>query len=208
VEPHPPDPSRPPDILRKPAAGQQPPPGEPEVGDFRPGSPFSQWALARYLVGRALTESVGTALMSVALVIFALAAVAEWVLKSTVLAVLLVIVAVMVLLLRWLLLSVVRRLTAFPQLGPVEERMNALVHDTRTDVLRELRRVGLPGHTWTLPLLAFRFVGRSRRAATVARLRTFEIGRVVPKARLDETFLLLQQAFTGGVGPNGPSARR
>ena len=42
-----PIPTRPrtPDILRKPAGGTQPPRGDPEVGDFRPGSPFSQWAL-------------------------------------------------------------------------------------------------------------------------------------------------------------------
>jgi hypothetical protein len=202
-----PDPQRTPEILRKPAPGQ-PPRGEPEVGDFRQGSPFSQWALARYLVGRALTESVGIALMTVSLVILALAAVAEWVLGSTLLAVLLVVVAVMVLLLRWVLLAIVRRLTAFSQFAPVEERMNALVSDTRSDVLGELRRVGLPGHTWTLPLLAFRFLGRSRRADTLARLKTFETGRVVPKARLDETFLLLRQAFTGGVTPDGRAGGR
>lgn len=197
-----PDPNRTPDILRKQPRGQQPTSAEPEVGDFRPGSPFSQWALARYLVGRALTESVGNALLAVALVVFAVAAVAEWVLDSTALAVLLTIVAVLVLVLRWILLAVVRRLTAFSQFGPIEERMSALVADTRGDVLRELRRVGLPGHIITLPLLAFRFVGGTRRADTVAKLRTFEIARVVPKARLDETFLLLRQAFAGGVVPD------
>jgi hypothetical protein len=203
-----PDPQRTPEILRKPASGPQPPRAEPEVGEFRPGSPFSQWALARYLVGRAITESVGTALMTAALVILALAAVAEWVVKSTLLAVLLVIVAVMVLLLRWVLLTVVRRLTAFTQFGPIEQRMNSLVDDTRSDVLSELRRIGLPGRVWTLPLLPFRFIGRSRRAKTMERLRTFEIARVVPKARLDETYLLLRQTFTGGVRPDDPAAGR
>jgi hypothetical protein len=204
-----PDPHSTPEILRKPAAGQPPPPwGAPEVGDFRPGSPFSQWALARYLVGRAITESVGTALMTASLVILALAAVAEWVVKSTLLAVLIVIVAVMVLLLRWVLLALVRRLTAFSQFGPVEERMTALVDDTRSDVLSELRRIGLPGRVWTLPMLPFRFIGRSRRARTMERLRTFEIARVVPRARLDETYLLLRQTFTGGVMPDDPAAGR
>ena len=61
-------------MLRKPAATAGQPPGEPEVGEFRPGSPFSQWALGRYLVGRALTESIGMSLLIVALVVFAVAA--------------------------------------------------------------------------------------------------------------------------------------
>lgn len=187
-----------PDILRK----QQPPPppsGEPEVGEFRQGSPFSQWALSRYLVGRAITESVGSALMWVGLIVLGLGAVGEWALDSTALAVLLVIVAVFVLLLRWVLLSVVRRITAFSQYAPVEDRMNSLVADTRSDVLRELRRIGLPGRTLTLPLLAFRFIGSRRRKDTFEKLRGFDITRVVPKARLDETVLLLRAAFTGGV---------
>lgn len=192
-------PARTPDILRKRAGGV--PPDEAEVGDFRQGSPLSQWALGRYLVGRALAESVGNALLAVAVVVLALAAVGEWVLDSTVLAVLLVIIAVGVLLLRWILLAVVRRLTGFTQFEPIEERMKALVDDTRSDVLRELRRVGLPGRVFTLPLLAFRFLGRSRRADTLARLRKFETERAVPKARLDELHLLLRQAFGGGVAP-------
>ena len=64
-------------------------------------------------------------------------------------------------------------------------------------MLRELRRLGLPGRTLTLPLLAFRFLGRERRKDTVARLRKFDIDRAVPKARVDEMFLLLRQAFSG-----------
>ncbi len=102
------------------------------------------------------------------------------------------------LLLRWVLLAVVRRLTAFSQYAPIEERINALVADTRADVFRELRRVGLPSHMWTLPLLPIRLVRSKRRADTVERLRAFELARVVPKARVDETFLLLRQASTGG----------
>jgi hypothetical protein len=197
-----PDPEPVPDLLRK--RDVPPPPGEagesePDVGEFRQGSPFTQWALARYLVGRSVTESVGVALLIVALALVGLAALGQWLIDSTVLAVLLVIIALFVLVLRWLLLTVVRRLTAFPQYAPVERRMNALVADTRGDVLRELRRIGLPGRVWTLPLLPLRFLGRSRRRETMARLRRFEITRVVPKARLDETFLLLRQAYTGGV---------
>jgi hypothetical protein len=198
VEPDPDRAADPPELLRKRPA--DPPPGDDaEVGDFRPGSPWSQWALGRYLVGRAMTESIGTSLLLVALVFLGLAALSQWLLHSTLLAVLLVIVAVFDLLLRWLLLTIVRRLTAFPHYAPIEDRLNALVRDTRGDVFRELRRVGLPSHVWTLPLLAVRLVRSSRRAETLAGLRAFEIQRVVPKARLDETYLLLQQAATGGI---------
>jgi hypothetical protein len=69
-----------------------------------------------------------------------------------------------------------------------------LVRDTRRDVFAELRRIGLPSHQWTLPLLAARLIARRRRDETVARLRGFDIARVVPKARLDETVLLVQRA--------------
>jgi len=67
------------------------------------------------------------------------------------------------------------------------------VSDTHGDVLRELRRLGLPSHLWTLPLLALRLAGR-RRAETFERLRAFDIDRAVPKARLDELHLLLRDA--------------
>lgn len=198
-----PDPDRTPDLLRKRPAGG-PPPGSDarfdagEVGEFRQGSQWSQWALGRYLVGRAMTESIGISLLIVALVILALAVVSQWLLHSTLLAVLLVIVAVFDLTLRWLLLAIVRRLTAFPRYEPIEQRLTELVRDTRGDVFGELRRVGLPSHTWTLPLLALRLARSARRADTLAALRAFEIERVVPKARLDEVYLLLQRAASGG----------
>jgi hypothetical protein len=196
---------QPPELLRKQPPADPPPIGDDaEVGDFRPGSPWSQWALSRYLVGRAMTESIGTSLLLVALVFLGLAALSQWLLHSTALAVLLVLVAVFDLILRWLLLTVVRRLTAFPHYTPIEQRLTALVRDTRGDVFRELRRVGLPSHVWTLPLLAVRLVRSPRRSETVAALRAFEIGRVVPKVRLDETYLLMQQAATGGMPRQGP----
>ena len=198
VEPDRPQPDVP-DLLRKRSANETP---DPEVGQFRPGSAASQWGLARYLVGRAITESVGSALLIVAVVVLALAALVEWTVHSTVLAVLIVLVAVGVLILRWAMLAIIRRLTGFRRFGPLEDRMTALVHDTRGDVLRELRRLGLPGRTLTLPLLAFRFLGRERRKDTVVRLRKFDIDRAVPKARVDEMFLLLRQAFRAGGVPN------
>jgi hypothetical protein len=161
-----------------------------EVGEFRQGSPLSRWALARYLVGRALGESVGHTLLLVALLVLGLAAAAQWLLHSTFLAIVLAVLALIVLLLRAGLRAILRRLTEADRYGPVETRLRALVSDTRGDVLRELRRVGLPSHTVTLPLLAMRLAGR-RRQATLARLRDFDVDRAVPKARLDELHLLL-----------------
>jgi hypothetical protein len=169
-----------------------------DVGEFRQGSPLSQWALARYLVGRALGESVGHTLLVVALVVLALAAGCQWGLHSTFFAVVLVVLALVVLLVRTVLRAILRRLTEADRYGPLEIRLRQLVSDTRGDVLRELRRVGLPSHAVTLPLLAFRLVGR-RRKATLARLREFDIDRAVPKARLDELHLLLRDV-AGGPG--------
>jgi hypothetical protein len=161
-----------------------------EVGDFAQGSPVSRWALARYLVGRSIGESVGNTLLLVAVVILALAAVSQWVIDSTFLAVVFVILALLVLIVRAGLRAILRRLTAADRYGPIEERLRALVSDTKSDVLKELRRVGLPSHTWTLPLLALRLVGK-RRKATLIRLREFDIDHAVPKARLDELHMLL-----------------
>ncbi|HKC29501.1 MAG TPA: hypothetical protein VKB75_15915 [Jatrophihabitans sp.] len=161
-----------------------------EVGDFRQGSPLSQWALSRYLVGRAVGESVGYTLLFIALLVFGLAAACEWGLHSTFLTVVLCVLAVGVLLVRAVLRGILRRLTATDRSGPVEARLRELVSDTRGDVLRELRRVGLPSHTVTLPILAFRLVGKRREAALV-RLREFQVERAVPKRRLDELHLLL-----------------
>lgn len=172
-----------------------------EVGEFRQGSPLSQWALARYLVGRAIGESVSRTLLVLAVVVLAVAVAVQWGLHLTFVTVLLVLAAGFVLVLRWVLRAVLRRLTAADRYGPIETRLRALVADTRGDVLRELRRVGLPSHLLTLPLLALRLAGR-RRTETLERLRGFEIGRAVPRARLDELHLLLRQA-AGGPGGAG-----
>jgi hypothetical protein len=180
-----------PDILRK----QEVPRDEPEVGEFRQGTLGSQWALGRYLVGRAITESVGWALLLVGIALLALGLLAQLGAHLTFLAVLLIVLAVAVLVLRWALLAIVRRLTGFERFGPLEDRMQSLVDDTSSDVLRELRRVGLPGRLWTLPLLAFRFLGRDRRATTIAKLRKFDTARAVPRARLDELHLLVRDTF-------------
>ncbi len=191
-----------PELLRKRPAAQQLPPGatpEPEVGEFRQGTPQSQLALGRYLVGRAVAESMGTALLIIGIALLAVAALCAAVLHSALLATLFVLVAVGLLVMRWLLLTLLRRLTGFAQFGAVEDRMRVLVADTRPDVLAELRRLGLPGRTVTLPLLAVRLLRRSRRADTLQRLRGFQTTNVVPKARLDGMHLLLRQAVSDGV---------
>src|SRR4051812_29419033 len=94
-----------------------------DVGEFRQGSAVSRWTLARYLVGRAIGESVGNTLLIVAVVLLGLGAVGEWVLDSTFLAVVFVVLAVLVLLLRTVLRAVLRRLTAADHYGPIEERL-------------------------------------------------------------------------------------
>jgi hypothetical protein len=169
-------------------------PGPPiDVGPFEQGTQFSRWALARYLVGRAIGESVGRSLFLVAAVAIGLAVVSTWVLHIVFLAVLLVLFAVMVLFLALALRAVLRRLTAVRWYSPLEQRLRTLVSDTHRDVLRELRRIGLPGRTLTLPLLAMRLAGRRRRE-TLDRLRAFEVERAVPRARLDELHMLLRTA--------------
>lgn len=167
-----------------------------DIGQFEQGSPLSRWALSRYLVGRAIGESVGHTLLALALVVLGLAAVSEWVLHSTFLAVLLAVFAVLVLLVRAALRAVLRRLTAADRYGPLEKRLRELVSDTRGDVRKELRRVGLPSRALTLPMLAFRLVGK-RRPAALAKLREFDIDRAVPRDRLDELHMLLRSGLGG-----------
>lgn len=175
----------------------EPDPDQPtgsDVGAFEQGSPVSRWALARYLVGRALGESIGRSLLIVGLVVLALAGLVEW-LGSTFWSIVIAVVALAVLAMRAVLRAVLRRLTTANTVGTagtVEVRLQSLVTDTRPDVLAELRRVGLPGRTWSLPLLALRFLGRQRRRRTLTRLRSFDVDRVVPKARLDELHLILR----------------
>jgi hypothetical protein len=164
-----------------------------DVGSFEQGTAGSRWALARYLVGRAIGESLSRSLLVVAVVVLVVAGLIEWA-GSTFWAVVIVVLALGVLTLRAALGAVLRRLTAAALYGPVEDRLRAIVKDTRRDVLAELRRTGLPGRTWTLPLLALRLLRRRRRAETLTRLRAFRVDNVVPSARVDELHLLLRNA--------------
>jgi hypothetical protein len=175
-----------------------------DVGDFRQGSPSSRWALSRYLVGRAIGESVGTSLLVVGLVILAGAGLLWWA-GYSVLAVLVALVGIGVLGMRSLLRALLRRLTQSAHYAGIETRLRSLVRETRSDVQRELRRIGLPGRVMTLPLLGLRLARRRRRADTLERLRAFEVENVVPPARLDELHMLLRSAASG---PPPPGARR
>lgn len=170
--------------------------GAADVGEFRQGTEGSRWALARYLVGRAVGESIGRSLLVVALVILLLAGLVEWG-GSGFWAAVLAVLAFVVLAARALVRAVLVRLTAVRADGPLDARLRAIVADTRGDVLRELRRNGLPGRTWTLPLLALRLLRRSRRAETLRRLRGFELDRVVPPARVDELHLIVGRSGMG-----------
>ncbi|PZS19077.1 MAG: hypothetical protein DLM57_04900 [Pseudonocardiales bacterium] len=181
----------------KPAFPAEPDPDEPinyDVGAFEQGSPISRWALARYLVGRAIGESISRTLLIVALGALVLAGVVEW-LGSTFWSVVIAVLALAVLAMRAMLRAILRRLTAADRVGPIEARLHSLVDDTRSDVQAELRRIGLPGRPWTLPLLPLRLIGRQRRRKTVARLRTFDLDRVVPKSRVDELHLILRDTI-------------
>jgi hypothetical protein len=162
-----------------------------DVGDFRQGSPASRWALARYLVGRAIGESAGSSLLVVGLLILAGAGLLWWA-GYSVPAVLVALIALGVLGMRSLLRALLRRLTHSPHHAAAEQRLRALVRETRADVLRELRRIGLPGRVVTLPLLGLRLARRRRRADTMARLRRFQLDNVVRPARLDELHMLLR----------------
>jgi len=170
------------------------------VGAFRQGDGLSRWALGRYLLGRALAVVIGRALLAIAVLIAAIA-VAVYFAGVTVLAVLIGLVAVVVLGARALLNTILRHTTVPAMTPDAEHRLRALVADTRKDVLVELRRLGLPGRTLTLPLLATRLAGR-RRGEVVRRLRDFDVERVVPAGRLDDLHLLLNaQARRGGSRP-------
>ncbi|HZY77267.1 MAG TPA: hypothetical protein VFE40_13185 [Jatrophihabitantaceae bacterium] len=169
-----------------------------DVGEFRQGSTLSQWALTRYLIGRAVGESLGIGL-AVFGVLGLVAAVLLWWQHWLVPAAVIALGALCVLLMRAVLLALLRRLTALPG---TSRRLREIVGETRGDVLRELRRLGLPGRSWTLPLLAWRLIRTRHRRTTFERLRGFDLARAVPPARLDELHLLLQRG-TDDPPPRG-----
>src|SRR4051794_4021845 len=124
----------------QPAVPDRPTPDDPwasadDVGTFEPGTPFSRWALARYLVGRVILERVSVSLLVVAGVLVVLAVAAAWGLDSIFLAVVLGLIAVFVLILRAVLRAVLKRLMAAKTYGPLEDRLTEIVDGTRKEVL-------------------------------------------------------------------------
>jgi hypothetical protein len=166
---------------------------DPEVGEFRLGTAFSRWALARYLVGRSLLDALSRGLLIAGLVILGSAALLWFGPDAHSWAIFFGVWGVGVLLLRGLLVLVLRRVTATREFGPIENGLRRLVADTRRGVLRELRAVGLPSHLWTLPLLGVRLLRPRKRRDTIARLRQFNVDRVVPASRVDEVHMMLRQ---------------
>ena len=136
--------------------------------------------------------------MLLALVIAAVA-VALYFGGLTVLAVLVALVAIAVLGARAILGAILRRTTMPALAAGDEQRLRSLEADTRKDVARELRRLGLPSRVLTMPLLGLRLAGR-RRADVLSRLRDFDVERVVPPARVDDLHLLLRAQASRGDG--------
>jgi hypothetical protein len=168
-------------------AGERPPTSggapEPEVG-FGGSDPLTAGLLARYLVGRVVAARVSVSLMITALILVA-GAVALWLWGPHWLGILVGLAALVVIAFRALVVAILRRIMGVGQLGPAEDKVRELVADTQGDLRRELRRIGLPATVFGMPLLMIRLVGR-RRAATFARLKQFDVNRVVPRSRQDE----------------------
>jgi hypothetical protein len=179
--------------------GERPPsPGaggvKPEVG-FGGTNPLAAGLLARYLVGRVVAARVSISLLITALVLLA-GAVALWVWGPHWLAILIGLIALAVFAFRALVVAILRRIMGVGQLGSAEDKVRALVADTQGDLRRELRRIGLPATVFGMPLLMIRLIGR-RRAATFARLKQFDVNRVVPRSRQDELHFVVTSQLRG-----------
>ncbi|SOD74305.1 hypothetical protein SAMN05892883_3488 [Jatrophihabitans sp. GAS493] len=167
-----------------------------EVGAFRQGNELSQWMLARYLVSRVVGDYIAKFLLVAGLVVLALSIVV-YVNGAQLFGVLVGLVAVGLLLTRGALQFLLQRLAGAQTIGATEVTMRRLVRESRGDVQRELRRIGVPSRSFTVPLLAVRLISRRRRAATLQRLRRFEIERAVSPAHLDALHLALSPGAPG-----------
>ena len=76
------------------------------------------------------------------IVLLVLAGIAQLAAHLTFVAVVLFVLAAGVLILRWALLGIVRRLTGFERFGPLEGRMRALIDDTSTKQPWRALRIG------------------------------------------------------------------
>lgn len=154
--------------------------------------------LARYLVGRALAARLSLALWLVAGIIF-VGAIALWIVDAHWVAVLFGLLGLLVLGVRALVMFVLRKVMAVGRLGSAEARITELVRDTGADLRRELRRIGLPGSVFAMPVLLVRILGK-RRKQTFQRLREFDVTNVVPASRRAELDFLVRNDVLN-IGP-------
>ncbi|UQX87174.1 hypothetical protein M6D93_12785 [Jatrophihabitans telluris] len=165
---------------------------DPQVGSFAQGSEASQWLLRRYLLSQAIGASIVRTVHWAAIAVLVLA-VALWFGGLKVLAVLFGLVAAVILLIRMLLSGLQRRLSGLEAMGPAGMQVERLVGRTRRGLRAELRRIGLPSAPWGPALIGLRLLRSRRRADTLARLRSFDLGQVVDTSTLDELHVLLRR---------------
>jgi hypothetical protein len=111
--------------------------------------------------------------------------------------VLVFVLGVLVLVGRIVLVRAVGRLSLARRYRPVENDLRAAVEAGKANLRSELRRVGLPSGTWTLPLSAIRLARGTDRSAARSRLREVEIHRILPDAQLTRALRVLDQAAPG-----------
>lgn len=160
------------------------PESAPEPEMEQAGTGLTALMLARYLVGRVLAARVSATLWIIGGLVLVLA-VLLWFAGPHWLAVVVGLLGLIVLGVRALVMLILRKVMAVGRLGQAEARITALVRDTGGDLRRELRRIGLPGSVFGMPLLLLRIVGK-RRGQTFERMRHFDVANVVPRSRRAE----------------------
>jgi hypothetical protein len=162
------------------------------VGEFRQGNDLSQLVLRRYLLTRAIGESVVRTVHWFGVALLVLAGLVWWA-GVTWLAVLIGIAGLLVLAVRALLSAIQRRISGIDAMGEIGPRVEQLVGQTRKGLRAELRRIGLPSAPWGPLLVGLRLVRPIKRVDTVAKLTRFDLSQVVPSSTLDELHLLLRR---------------
>jgi hypothetical protein len=174
-------------------------PGETgDVGDFRQGSAHVRWALSRYLLGRLIIARVSAGLLFTAFLIAVLGGLVYWA-GGRWLAVLIFLVALGVVVIRWVFVTVVRRLTFDARFGPAERQLRRIIGAAGGDLRRELHRIGVPLSWWSFPLLLLRLMRSRSRRVLFERMRGFQLERAVPAGRVDELHMLIASARRDGL---------
>lgn len=162
------------------------------VGEFRQGNDLSQLVLRRYLLTRAIGESVVRTVHWFGVALLVLAGLVWWA-GVTWLALLIGIAGLLVLAVRALLSAIQRRISGIDAMGEIGPRVEQLVGQTRKGLRAELRRIGLPSAPWGPLLVGLRLLRPIKRVDTVAKLTRFDLSQVVPSSTLDELHLLLRR---------------